>query len=208
MKAAAPRRRATQARSRATVEKILIATAKLITERGADTVTMTEIAQQAGVVIGALYQYFGDRSEIMRALLIRHNEEVTAMLRAPLAEVKTLEDLIEAMQKTYAAYFALHLSDPLYRSLWSAVQTDAALQALDVEDTLSKATYLHGIAKPLYRDVDDDALMATCALILQLALSAARFATAIPEPLQSLSRLTYQRMTREALAGLERAPPG
>jgi AcrR family transcriptional regulator len=206
MKTPSPRRHATQARSRATVEKILSVAAALIAERGADTVTMTEIAQKSGVVIGSLYQYFSDKSEIMRALLIRHNQEVDLLVEGALGGVKTLDDLIDAMQATYATYFDMHQKDPLFRSIWSAVQTDAGLQALDVEDTLGKAATLHKIAAPLYRDVDSDALMTTCALLLHFALSSARFALAIPEPLRSRSLGVYQQMSRNAFASLERAP--
>jgi AcrR family transcriptional regulator len=205
MKNPAMRRNASQARSRATVEKILASAAQLISERGADTVTMTEIAQGAGVVIGTLYQYFSDKSEIMRALLAQHNEEVDGMLLAALEGVTTLEQLLDAMRDSYERYFAYHQVDPLFRSIWSAVQTDAGLQAMDAEDTLKKAAMLRDVAYPLYRDVDDEALTATCALILHLALSAARFALALPEPLRGRSRGVYQRMSREALASLERA---
>jgi AcrR family transcriptional regulator len=198
------RRRATQARSRATVEKILNAAAKLIAERGGDPVTMTEIAQQSGVVIGSLYQYFSDKAEIMGALLIRHNEEVDLLLGASLENVKTLDQLIDGLEACYAVYFDLHQNDPLFRGIWSAVQTDAGLQALDAEDTLAKGAAVHRLALPLYRDVDSDMLMTTCALMMQLALSAARFALSMPEPLGRLSLGVYQRMSRAALLSLER----
>ncbi len=198
------RRRATQARSRATVEKILNSAATLIADRGGEPVTMTEIAQQSGVVIGSLYQYFSDKSEIMRALLIRHNEEVDEMVLESLRPVTSLDELIDAVQATYATYFEAHQTDPLFRSIWSAVQTDADLQAIDTEDTLKKAGFLCQVAEPLYASVDHDLLLTTCALILHLALSAARFAVAIQEPMRSLSLGVYQRMSREALASLER----
>lgn len=198
------RRRATQARSRATVEKILNAAAKLVAERGGDPVTMTEIAQQSGVVIGSLYQYFSDKAEIMRALLIRHNEEVDLLLGASLENVKTLDELIDGLEASYSVYFDLHQNDPLFRGIWSAVQTDAGLQALDAEDTFAKGAAVHRLALPLYRDVDSDMLMTTCALMMQLALSAARFALSMPEPLGRLSLGVYQRMSRAALLSLER----
>jgi AcrR family transcriptional regulator len=198
------RRRATQARSRATVEKILNAAAKLIAERGGDPVTMTEIAQQSGVVIGSLYQYFSDKAEIMRALLIRHNEEVDQLVGASLENVKTLDELIGGLEACCAVYFDMHQNDPLFRGIWSAVQTDSGLQALDAEDTLAKGAFVHAIALPLYRDVDSDTLMTTCALLMQLALSAARFTLSMPEPMRRVSLGVYQRMSREALRSLER----
>jgi AcrR family transcriptional regulator len=207
MKDPTVRRRATQARSRATVEKILDSTAQLIAARGVDTVTMTDIALKAGVVIGSVYQYFSDRSEILRSLLERHNQEVDEMLSKSLEGVATLAELFEAVQAAYETYFDFHQNDPRFRGVWSAVQTDAGLQALDAEDTLKKAALLRAIAEPLYADVDGEALLATCALILHLALCAARFALFLPEPLRGHSRGVYQRMSREALASLERGDP-
>ena len=164
---------------------------------------MTEIAQTAGVAIGSLYQYFSDKGSIMRALLERHNAEVDRMMVADLAGVSSLNEFVDALEQTYTTYFEQHQRDPLFQSIWSAVQTDADLQAMDVQDTLSKARYLHALALPLYRKVDSDALLTTCAVILQLALSAARFALALPEPLRSNSLTIYQGMTRAALLGLE-----
>ncbi len=200
------RRRASQVRSRATVEKILDSAAQLIAERGGEPVTMTEIAQRSGVVIGSLYQYFSDKSEITRALLIRHNEQIDGMLAASLAGVTSLEALIAAVLASYEDYFRLHQSDPLFRGIWSAVQTDAELQALDAEDTLRKAAMMRTIARPLFADVDGEALTTTFALMLHLALCAARFALTIPEPMRTLSLGVYQRMSAAALAGLERGP--
>jgi len=185
------------------VEKILNSAAALIAERGADQVTMTLIAQKSGVVIGSLYQYFSDKSQIMRALLIRHNEEVDELVANALDGVETLSDLLDAMEACYASYYRSHQADPLFLSIWSAVQTDADLQALDAQDTLAKAAYLHRIALPLYRRVDSDALLTTCALVFHLALSAARFALYLPDPLRGLSLGIYQRMSRDALALLE-----
>lgn len=205
---AQPRRRATQARSRATVEKIVASAAELVAERGGGQVTMTEIAQRSGVVIGSLYQYFSDRSKIMEALLVRHNAEVMETMAQALEGVRTLPDFVDALGDLNVGYFERHQTDAFYRSIWSAVQTDADLQALDVEDTLDKAAYLRRLALPLYREVDPDELMAACALVLQLALSSARFALALPEPLRRHSLEVYNRMSRRALLDLEaRSPP-
>ncbi len=198
-----PRRRAVQARSRATVERILEAAAGLIAERGPDGVTMTEIAQRAGVVIGSLYQYFPDKAGLMAALFERHSRDVRAMIVDAVGGVTSLDQLTERVDALTAHYFTLHRSDPVFRGLWSAVQTDAALQALDVADSLNNARLLFETAKPFFRRVNDDRLMATCALCMQLALSAARFALAIPEPLGAVSAEIFSNMVRGAFLGLE-----
>jgi AcrR family transcriptional regulator len=191
---ASVRRRAVQARSRATVERILASAAALIAERGPDGVTMTEIAARAEVVIGSLYQYFPDKAGVMAALFERHNASVREMLSASVEGAATLDDLTARIGALTERYFTLHRDDPLFRGIWAAVQTDPALQALDVADSLRNAELLFRAARPLYVQVDEDRLRATCALCMQLALPAARFALAIPEPLAGLSAGVFTTM--------------
>ncbi|QUD89631.1 TetR/AcrR family transcriptional regulator [Phenylobacterium montanum] len=178
-----PRRRAVQARSRETVERILNAASELIAERGADGATMTEIAQRAGVAMGSLYQYFPDKAGVMAALFERHAALVREMLAAATAGAKRLDDLIARIGAVAQAYFDLHRDDPVVRSLWAAVQTDPDLQALDVADSLANARMLFDVARPLYARVDETRLMAACTICMHLAATAARLALAIPAPL-------------------------
>src|SRR5579859_6999482 len=110
---APPRRRAVQARSRATVERILEAAASLVAERGGDGATMTEIAQRAGVVIGSLYQYFPDKAGVMAALFERHGADVREMLIEAMAGTTSVEDLASRMEALAERYFAQHRDDPM-----------------------------------------------------------------------------------------------
>ena len=197
------RRRAVQARSRATVERILESAAALIAERGAEGVTMTEIARRADVVIGSLYQYFPDKAGVMTALFEQHSAAVHGMLMSAIEGSQSLEDLTERVRALAERYFALHREDALFRGLWSAVQTDPALQALDVEDSLKNARALFAVARPLYRRVDEDRLLTACALGMQLSLAAARFALALPEPMAGLCAPVYAHMLRDAFLSLE-----
>jgi AcrR family transcriptional regulator len=60
------RERADAARNRSA---ILCAAQRLVSERGADGVTMDEVACAAGVGKGTLFRRFGDRAGLLRALL-------------------------------------------------------------------------------------------------------------------------------------------
>src|SRR3981189_2235840 len=202
------RRRASQPRSEAMVERILDSAASLIVEKGADGVTMTEIARRSNVVIGSLYQYFADKSAINRALLVRHHEEGGRMLKGYLSDVETFNDFVAGIEAAAAKYYALHQSDPLFNGIWSAVQTDAELQRIDLADTLLNARQLHAIARPLLPAVDSNELMATCALLIQLALLAGRLALAMPAPLKRQMWPIFRRIMRAALDALyaENAP--
>jgi AcrR family transcriptional regulator len=65
------RRTPSQARSRATVEAILDAAARILRRDGADRLTTNHVAEAAGVSVGTLYGYFPDKSAIMLALARR-----------------------------------------------------------------------------------------------------------------------------------------
>jgi AcrR family transcriptional regulator len=65
------RRAPTQARSRATVEAILEAAARIIRREGPEALTTNRIAEVAGVGVGSLYGYFPDKAAIQLALARR-----------------------------------------------------------------------------------------------------------------------------------------
>jgi AcrR family transcriptional regulator len=62
----AARERADARRNR---ERILCAAARLIEERGIEHISMDDVAAEAGVGKGTLYRRFGERGELLRALI-------------------------------------------------------------------------------------------------------------------------------------------
>ncbi len=189
------RRRAVQARSRDTVERILAAATALLAERGPDLVTMSEIARRAGVSLASLYQYFPDKRGVMAALFERHTDEVRAMLAGSLADAGSLDELLGRLSALARGYFEQHREDAAVRGLWAAVQSDPALQALDAADSLRDARILYAAARPFYGAVDETRLLAACALSMQLCAAAARFALAIPPDLAAAAPDVYAEMT-------------
>lgn len=77
----AARRRPSQQRSRETVEWIVEAAARVFEREGLDATT-NRIAEEAGVSIGSLYQYFPDKHALLDELAIRHLEEGEAALES------------------------------------------------------------------------------------------------------------------------------
>jgi AcrR family transcriptional regulator len=68
----APRKRPRQRRSRATVEAILEAAARLLDRVGYAGITTNAIAQRAGISVGSLYQYFPNKQAICSELIRRY----------------------------------------------------------------------------------------------------------------------------------------
>ena len=72
-----PRKSPVQARSTASVDAILEATIQVLLKVGKERLTTTRVALRAGVSVGTLYQYFPNKSALLRAVLRRHLAEVT-----------------------------------------------------------------------------------------------------------------------------------
>lgn len=67
-----PRKSPRQERSRLTVERILDAAARIFQEEGYAGATTNEIADEAQVSVGSLYQYFPNKDAILVELTRRH----------------------------------------------------------------------------------------------------------------------------------------
>src|SRR5687768_7969228 len=85
-----PRKRPRQARSKATVDTILEATARILVKHGFDGLTTNGVAAAAGVSIGSLYQYFPNKEALVSALIERHLTDMNAAVFAELTRVAKL----------------------------------------------------------------------------------------------------------------------
>lgn len=128
------RRSPTQRRSRERVEHILSTAAGLIAERGSEGVRMSDIAGRAGVSIGSLYQYFPDKAAILRTLAERYNAEGRACVQGILAKAHDDGSLRQALHEIVDGYYAMFRAEPVMRDIWSGVQADKDLQAMDEAD--------------------------------------------------------------------------
>jgi AcrR family transcriptional regulator len=109
-----PRKRPRQDRSRATVESILEATARVLVKRGFDGLTTNLVAEAAGVSIGSLYQYFPNKAALVGALIEKHVEDMTQLALSELTRVaqlparEAIRSVIEAMIRAHAVEPELH----------------------------------------------------------------------------------------------------
>jgi AcrR family transcriptional regulator len=200
------RRRASQARSIATVQKILDATHDLIVERGAAAVTMSDIARRAGLVIGSLYQYFVDKSAIFREILIRHQAESRALLHHHVAQAQSFEQLVDALVRSFDDYYALLQRDRLIAGLWPMVQTDPELQALDMQDTLQNARHVAAIAERFVTGISTERLIAAYTLLIQFSMYAGQLALEAPAETAREIPPAFRTMLRDSLGAMAQPP--
>jgi AcrR family transcriptional regulator len=109
-----PRKRPRQARSRATVDSVLEATARVLVKHGFDGLTTNLVAETAGVSIGSLYQYFPNKAALVGALIEKHVERLTELCLAELTRVarlpvgEAIRSVIEVMIRAHADQPELH----------------------------------------------------------------------------------------------------
>ncbi len=85
-----PRKRPRQNRSKATVDTILEATARVLIAEGFDGLTTNAVAEAAGVSIGSLYQYFPNKEALVAAMIEHHLDTKNATTISELQRVATL----------------------------------------------------------------------------------------------------------------------
>jgi AcrR family transcriptional regulator len=106
-----PRKKASQDRSRATVDALVEATARVLVKEGFDRASTNRIADTAGVSIGSLYQYFPGKEALVGAVIDRHNADLLEVVRGTLAEVISMP-LGTAVRRIVCVAVAAHRVDP------------------------------------------------------------------------------------------------
>lgn len=92
----------TQQRSRQTVSTILQACSKLLVEESFFSVTTDKVAKEAGVSIGSLYQFFGNKESVVSAVIRQLMNEDLEKFKAAMANVDNLnqQQKIDLITKT------------------------------------------------------------------------------------------------------------
>lgn len=126
-----PRKHASQQRSRATVDALIEATARILVRDGFEGASTNRIAEKAGVSVGSLYQYFPSKEALVAAVIDRHHQETMRVVRETLAEVAALP-MEQAVRKLVAAAVEAHRIDPrLHRVLTEQIPRTGRLENVE-----------------------------------------------------------------------------
>ena len=174
-----PRRIPSQKRGRERFEKILAVAAELIESNGSDGLKMSEIVEKAGLSFGALYQYFPDKTSIIRTLAERFNEQGRQCVEAELEKVRDAENLRTALCVIADEYYAFFRREPVMRDIWHATHTDKLLQEVDAEDMEFHAQALLSVLQRLWPARAEAELLAIARLTMQLLAAAVRYAVSL-----------------------------
>jgi AcrR family transcriptional regulator len=142
-----PRKQASQTRSRATVDALVEATARILVRDSFDRASTNRIAAEAGVSIGSLYQYFPSKEALVAAVIDRHKKELMQVARGTLAEVAALP-LEQAVRQLVTVAIKAHRFDPkLHRVLAEQIPRTGKLKDVEAFDRGNLAlfrSYLEG----------------------------------------------------------------
>jgi AcrR family transcriptional regulator len=92
-----------QRRSRESYERVLDAAYRLLEENGFEGATVQEVATRSGVSVGAIYERFGNKETLLRAVHARLMDEMTPSLEGLEEAGLEFEDAHEAIGAAVAA---------------------------------------------------------------------------------------------------------
>jgi AcrR family transcriptional regulator len=194
------RRQPSQQRSRERHERILAAAKSLIADKGSDRVKMSEVAALAEMSIGALYQYFPDKAAIVRTLAAGYSVESRACIEQGLAAAHDIDSLQRAYEGLIDEYYAIGLADPVMRDVWSGMQADKELMALELADSRASAKLVAAAIRRARPRVNAKKAELTALLVWQLGEATMRLAVTLPRKDGDVLVATFKRMTWRELS--------
>jgi len=190
-----------QRRSRERVERMLGCAAEIIAKKGSDAMRMSEVARMAGVSIGSLYQYFPDKSAIVRTLAERYNAEGRKCIADGLARVATMDELCDAFGRLVDTYYEMFIVEPVIRDIRSATQADKALRDIELADSRANGALLAEALRRVRSGSDSRELATSTFFIMHLGEATMRLAISVERTEGDALVAAYKRM---ALAELRR----
>ena len=126
-----PRKKPAQQRSRATVDAIVDATARVLVRDGYDALSTNRVAKEARVSVGSLYQYFPGKEALVAAVMEQYASRMQENIAARLQDAGTAATAEEVATEMIRAMLAAQQSEPrLHRALVEQVPRIGALRRL------------------------------------------------------------------------------
>ena len=125
------RKKPTQKRAQKTVDKILMASAEILSESGIEALTTNRVARQAKVNIASVYQYYPNKEAILNDLMEQAMGLTSKMLSEKALELSNLT-LREGLQQGLRYVVDMYRqSEPLFSQLFGSQQLIFSSTAFD-----------------------------------------------------------------------------
>lgn len=166
-----------QQRSKQRSEQILAAARTIILQKGCANLTISEIAEVAGVTPGSMYQYYRNKAAIVLALGQYYVELSQQQLAQIFTEpVTSREQLATLFLQVLEQHYQLYRDDPVVRDIWAGAATDKAMQDLEQQDNKQHLSFFFSVATPLFPQAAAPELHRTLNLLLHFAIAGSRLA--------------------------------
>lgn len=194
------RRTPTQQRSRQKVVQAIAAAEDLVVREGVDVITLPRVAAEAGVSVGALYQYLPDRVAILAAIVSRYHDRLERLLDDAIERLRAdprSEDPVGSVLRAVAAVYQDEQSARSLGTVAISADADAARRrhkramADRVHTLLREAGVLDG--------VDDERGAAVARVAFASADAVLHDAFAAPEPERAVLLTELERALRASL---------
>lgn len=200
------RRQPEQRRSRARVEKVLDVAAELIETDGIDALTMSKLADEAGVSLPSIYRYFPSKRSILHTLLQRYTVEMRDSVIQPPKEPISGDNWYQEIRETLLRYWEYINREPAYAAVWSAGFADPEFVHVIVDSVRDTSrTFVERYAGSVELRPDDELTMF---MISYLTAATARLAVAVDE---ETARALIEKLITRAIPALldvdQRNPP-
>jgi AcrR family transcriptional regulator len=198
--AEAVRRNPTQQRSRDRQDRILAMATQLIADKGSDQLKMSEIAERSEISIGSLYQYFPDKSSVIRTLAERYNAQSRRCIAEAMEAVQDSQGLQAAYSQLLDLYYEIVMATPVMRDIWFGMQADKQLVQLELEESRVAGALLSQAMLRVYPDCDEQQVEESAFLIWHLGEATMRLAvTCAPEEGRALVEAFKRMSLREIM---------
>ena len=175
-----PRKQPRQERSKITVDAILTATARILTEEGYEKASTNRIAEVAGVSIGSLYQYFPNKESLVAELLKKHSNDMVEIMESKLNSLTDVPLEIAVPELVKAAIAAHAINPKLHRVLNEEVPRIGHIK--EVSKTGEQITKMLRVYLETWRDQIHPQNLNLTAFILERTVESLSHAAVIEYP--------------------------
>lgn len=166
-----------QQRSKQRADQILAAARTIILQKGCANLTISEIAEVAGVTPGSMYQYYRNKAAIILALgqyyIDQFQQRLLLIFNEPVPNKELLAShFLEVLEQHYQ----MLRDDPVVRDVWAGTTTDKDLQNLEQQDNAHNLQFFCEVAAPFFPPSAAAELHRTLNLLLHFAMAGSRLA--------------------------------
>lgn len=172
-----PVRAPQQQRSKQRSEQILAAARAIILQKGCANLTISEIAEVAGITPGSMYQYYRNKAAIVLALgqyyVGLFQQQLSLIFTEP---VTSRAQLAELFLQVLEQHYQMFRDDPVVRDVWAGTATDKDMQNLEQQDNERHLQFFCAVAAPFFPSAAATELHRTLNLLLHFGVAASRLA--------------------------------